>query len=96
LVDKHAADNEIETEKRRKPILVRLWLDPTDHPVIMSEEYADRKPESIHQQVGAWFDGFANSPQYEPVPKLKKTRLRALSGAFPPRRRCERPQSHEN
>jgi hypothetical protein len=63
LVDKHAADNEIETEKRRKPILVRLWLDPTDHPVIMSEEYADRKLESIHQQVGGWFDGFANSPQ---------------------------------
>jgi hypothetical protein len=42
LVDEHAANNEIETEKRRKPILARLRLDPTDYPVIMSEEYADR------------------------------------------------------
>ncbi len=38
----------------------------------MSEEYADREMEAIHQKVGGWFDDFVKSPQYASLAENQK------------------------
>jgi len=38
----------------------------------VNEVYAEREMEGIHKQVGGWFDGFVNSPQYEPLTETQK------------------------
>ena len=48
----------------------------------MSEEYADRELEAIHEQVGGWFDGFVNSPQYEPLTETQKNKAPGIVRCF--------------
>ena len=42
----------------------------------MSEEYEneDQELEAIHKQVGAWFDVFINSPQFELLTEGQKNK----------------------
>jgi len=48
----------------------------------MSEEYADRELEAIHEQVGGWFDGFINSPQYECLTATQKNKASGIVRCF--------------
>jgi hypothetical protein len=48
----------------------------------MSEEYADLELEAIHEQVGGWFDGFVNSPQYELLPETQKNKAPDIVRCF--------------
>ena len=48
----------------------------------MSEEYADRELEAIHEQVGGWFDGFVNSPQYDPLTETQKNKAPGIVRCF--------------
>jgi hypothetical protein len=48
----------------------------------MREEYSDREMETIHEQVGGWFDRFINSPQYKPLTETQKAKAPDIVRCF--------------
>ena len=48
----------------------------------MNEVYAEQEMEGIHKQVGGWFDGFVNSPQYEPLTETQKDKAPGIVRCF--------------
>jgi hypothetical protein len=48
----------------------------------MSEEYTDRELETVHQQVGGWFDGFVKSTQYDLLTETQKDKAPGIVRCF--------------